>query len=471
MLALNLLREEDIAPLAEGVCVTLEKVGVLCQNADLLRSLREAGAVVDFQYERAWFPRRMTEAFVEALRREAPAPQTEEPPVFRAPAMPGVGLQIAQFYYDYETARRRSGNRSDLITLVKFGSALHPDQGAGHALVLSDVPASLEPLEAGLLLAEYTTKPQPPFAWRAEQIPWLREMGEVLGLDNWFAYGATAFAHPLRMEKVVADKFVLQVRSGAKRAGLTAMPIAGVTTPVTIGGFVVVSAAEQLATWMAARALNPAISLGGSIWPGTVDMKTGAVSYCAFDALWYGFATAAFLRRWCNFNIQVSGGDYCDAKFPGWFAVLEKAYKVMTLAAFTGRHGGIGSGMLEEGKTISPVQLLLERDFTGGVRFYAGKPDFSEESLAMSAILEAGLCLDRNYLELEHTARHFRHSLWLPEFYDRAGWAGCAHEEAMLRKAQARVRELLASYRKPEVDPDKLEKLRAIVRRARKALL
>ena len=33
------------------------------------------------------------------------------------------------------TSERRSGGREDFITLTKFGEALHPEQGVGHALI------------------------------------------------------------------------------------------------------------------------------------------------------------------------------------------------------------------------------------------------------------------------------------------------------------------------------------------------
>ena len=47
---------------------------------------------------------------------------------------------------------------------------------------------------------------------------------------------------------------------------------------------------------------------------------------------------------------------------------------------------------------------------------------------------------------------------------------GAAHEEAILRKAQARVEELVAAYRRPQADPDTLARLRAVIERARKSL-
>ena len=488
----SLLKDSDVEPLAEGVFAVLEKTGILCQNDEMLKALAAAGARVDLPSQRVTFPKRMQAEFVAQLRSKAGRAyphaerpwqeeikgktiededdEDEEDRGFALIGMPDLETQVAQFVHDYEKGERRSGNKADFVRLVQFGDALHGDTGVGHCLLLTDVPPLLEPLEAALLLAEHARKPQAVFAWNVRQIPYLVEMGEILGLRNWFNYGAICFAHPLRFDRDVADRFVHKVKAGSP-TGLTAMPVAGVTTPVTLAGFVAVSAAEHLATWIAARALNPSVRLGGSMWGGAVDMRGTGVSYCSFDAMLYSFATVEFLRRWCGVEVPVGGGEYCDAKAPGLFAAYEKAYKAMTIAAFTGRHPGIGSGLLEEGKTLSPVQLLIERDLTAGARHYARKVEVSPDLLALDEIGEVGLGIDRNHLGTDQTVRHFRDSLWLPELIDRSGWAGAEHEKALLAKAQGRMNELLAAYRKPEVDPGKLARMRAVVEQARSELL
>jgi trimethylamine:corrinoid methyltransferase-like protein len=350
--------DDQIEPLADGVFTVLEQTGVLCQNEEILRALAAAGAEVDYAAERARFPRKMVAEFVEQLRRENPWRETTL--LFGPPGLPGVGTQVAQFCHDYEAGERRSSCREDFILLTKLGDVLHREEGVGHSLAMTDVPPLLEPLEAGLLLAEYAHVPGPPFAWHVKQVDYLIEMGEIMGRENWFTYGAVCFAHPLRFDRDLAAKFVRRVREGAP-TGIAAMPVAGVTTPVTVEGFVVVSTAEHVATWLAVRALNPECPLSGSMWAGTVDMKTGATSYSAFDAMFYAFAAVEFIRRWCGFDMPVGSGEYCDAKAPGLYTALEKAYKAMMVSAFTGQGIAAGTGLLDEGKLMSAVQLLLDR--------------------------------------------------------------------------------------------------------------
>jgi trimethylamine--corrinoid protein Co-methyltransferase len=468
MLQCRLLEGVDLAPLEQAVCGVLETVGVLCQNAELRAALEAAGARVDDAAERVRFPARRVREFIAGIRLPGAA-DAEPTPRFTPPAAPGYGTQVAQVYYDYAAGARRGGNRQDLITCLKIGEALHGEHGVGHCLCLTEVPARLESLESALLMAEYCQCPQPPFAWYVDQVDYLLEMGEIMGWKNWFTYGATCFAHPLRFDKDVADKFVRRVREGGT-AGITAMPVAGMTTPVTVEGFTAVATAEIVATWMAGRALNPACPLGGSMWSATLDMSSGETSYSAPDALYYGFVCCEFIRRWTGYNLPVGGGDYCAAKEPGLYAAMEKAWKAMTIAAFQGHHPSVGEGMLECGRTLCPVQLTIERDLALGHQHLGGRPVPTRERIGLAAAVEVDLGFLQNHLASDHTLTHFR-ELWQPNLIDRRGWTGAAGDRVLLAKAQGQVNDLLAAYRKPSGREDQLARLRAVVERARRNLL
>jgi trimethylamine:corrinoid methyltransferase-like protein len=177
-----------------------------------------------------------------------------------------------------------------------------------------------------------------------------------------------------------------------------------------------------------------------------------------------------FLRRWTGLSVGVGGGEYCPAKTPGLYAALEKAYRAMTVAAFTGSHPGVGIGHLDGGLTISPVQFLLDREMAKALEHLKCPIVVNKEAISLEAILEVGHASETNYLETENTLRHFRSVLWLPELLERCGWTGLDTEEKVLNRAQKRVNELLAAYKKPEVDGRKLEQMRKVVEKARRAL-
>jgi len=464
------ISDDHVEPLAEGVLATLEKVGVLCQNEDIMRGLDAMGAQVDYPAERVHFPRELTAEFIESIRAQFAAEPQPQLHRLSAPGLPGIGTQVAQLYLDHHTGEERQANQRDMITLVKLGEVLHGERGVGHVLSLTDCPPMIEPMVAGALLAEWATIPQAPFAWHVDQVPWLQEMGEIIGRERWFSWGAVCFAHPLRLDRDTAGKYVARAQAG-EPCGLTAMPVAGVSTPITVEGFVVVSSAEFVATWMAARAINPTVPLRGSMWPGTVDMATGAVSYSAWDAMFYGFACVEFMRRWVGFTIPMGSGEYCDARVPGLYVALEKAYKSMTVAAFTGQSLAAGDGMLDEGKIMSPVQLLLDREYAAGAAHLARAFDPTPENVAMDDIVEVDLGIHESHLGTMRTAQRFRDSVWLPRFMDRAGYAGHAREDELLAKTADEVDRLLATYEKPEGREEQLAAMRAVIERAKKALV
>lgn len=463
----TLLKDEQVEPLADGVIAVLEQVGILCQNDELLQALDAAGAQVDFPAQRARFPRAMVREYVAQIRREQDAVEGQES--FHAPVPPTMETQIAQHFYDHAGRETRSGNTRDFITCAKLGEVLHGEQGVGHALLSTDVPPLLEPLNAALLLTEYATKPSGVYPWNYRQIDYLIEMAEVLDTPLW-VWGALCFAHPLRLDKDVVDRLVRMAKLGAT-VGITAMPVAGVSTPVTVEGFIAVAAAEVVAVWIAARVLNPQCPLGGSMWAGTVDMKTGGVSYSAFDAMYYAFAVCEFLRRWTGFPFRPGTGEYCDCKVPGMYAALEKHYKAMTVAAFTGRHPGLGQGMLECGKVLAPVQMMIERDLAGAMGQLGREISPTPERLGLPTVFEVDLGLHTNFLQSTHTLEHFREALWLPGLVERSGYTGEAQDEALLDRAQGKVEQSLAQYVKPEGREDKLAQLRAIMARAGRELL
>ena len=114
----NLLRDDQVEPLAEGVLTVLEKVGMLYQNEEMLKALEKAGAKVDYSSQMATFPREMIAEFADVLRKEAPEEKDNGHSKFTATGLPALGLQVAQFFYDYEKGEKRSGNKEDFITLI-----------------------------------------------------------------------------------------------------------------------------------------------------------------------------------------------------------------------------------------------------------------------------------------------------------------------------------------------------------------
>ncbi|MDP6776286.1 MAG: trimethylamine methyltransferase family protein [Candidatus Latescibacteria bacterium] len=467
----GLVREQDVEPLGESVVTVLERVGALYQSDEILNALGKAGARVDANEQVARFPKEMTSDFLQCLRSESDADQQSDDheETFRAPGLGWFFHQLSPYVYDAEKREKRLGNREDYIELIKLCDVLHPERGTGHCLLLSDVPAFHEPLEVTLLQFEYARKPTGAYVQDVGQIDYLNEMADISGIEGLTWLANVGFSSPLRLGKDVADRYVAKIRRD-NGSNLYIMTISGAGLPVTVAGCVTVGAAEFMANWMAARSLNPDVRLTGGSWIATMDMRASSEhSYTAPDAMMRNFALREFMRRWTGISVGAGGGEYCPAKVPGPYAALEKAHAAMTVAAFTGRHPGVGSGHLDGGLVVSPVQLLLDREMAECLGQLEGPIDASEDAIGLEGILDVGHAARGNYMGTDHTYRHFRSSLWLPQLLERAGWSGAETEEQVVRRAQDRVNDLIASYHKPDVDEDMLARLRQVIDRARRS--
>ncbi|NIR01186.1 MAG: hypothetical protein GTN78_13470, partial [Gemmatimonadales bacterium] len=296
------MAEADVERLGEAALEVLESVGGLFQNAEMLDALEAAGAAVDRAAQTVRFPKKMTRDFLATLRQESAstsssygsnetlsagwrtpaisspgsAGPSDGPRIYTGAKLPTLEVQVAQFLYDLEQGEARPGRRDDLIELVKLGDVLHQEDGVGHALLMRDVPPLAEPIEAALVLAEYAHVPGQVFAWDVRQIPYLEEMARILGSAEFFTLGSICIAHPLRFDRAVAERTV-EMAKRSQSIGLTAMPVVGMSTPVTMEGFIAMASAEMLACWIAGRAINPSVPLGGDMWAGVPDMRTGTV--------------------------------------------------------------------------------------------------------------------------------------------------------------------------------------------------
>ncbi|MCK5802505.1 MAG: trimethylamine methyltransferase family protein [Lentisphaeria bacterium] len=486
----QILREQDVDVLRQGVLRVLERVGFNIDNREILQALKSAGAKVDFDEHTVRFPQSMTETFVAGVQGEDKQEWAakiaamgenaktvlsgwvpyEKTPDLRAPYPPHLFHQLATFYYDDEKQEKRKGNREDYIQLIRFGDMLHPEDGSGHSLNLTEVPSDVEPLEAALCQLEYSHRPRGVYVHDVRQIDYLLEIEEIFGIDDpyWHWMANICPNSPMKLDKTVAERFVHMIRGGRYPAKLAAMPVSGVNMPVTTGGASVIIAAEFLALWMAARAIEPGVPLTGLIVSGTMDMHGGQVSFGAHDALRCRLASAEFLRAWTGIAVSPSIGEWTPASRTGMFAALEKAQAAMTVAAFTGHHPEIGLGHLDSGLTISPVQFLIERELTDSLRFFEHRP-MDEASLGLESIEAVGFGLDSNYMEEDHTISHLRQESWMPEFYGRNGWTP-EEDQAVKDKALAKVKELVAAHRKPDGREDQLAAAKAVVARAKREL-
>jgi len=199
---------------------------------------------------------------------------------------------------------------------------------------------------------------------------------------------------------------------------------------------------------------------GGGV--SIMDMRHMNVSYAAPEFM-INMAALCDLAR--HYRLPVfSFGGCSDAKSFDEQASLEGALWILT-TALAGGSLSHDAGYIEYGLTASMEMTVMNDELIGLVRRILGGIEVSEETMALELIDQVGP--DGNFLEQDHTLRHFREN-WYPTLLSRASYAGWQQAGSLTYGgvASARVREILEGHR-PEPLPEGLQAaVQAIVRRA-----
>jgi trimethylamine--corrinoid protein Co-methyltransferase len=468
----RLAADDQLYRLHEAALTTLESAGFLFQDRILADRLIAAGAKEGPEGQ-VLIPRRLVEEML-APRLADPEVPPDAPPTASGESRAGIGSQIAQFYLDPDTRRRVPGSGALLAELVRFAHVWQEGSPVGPVLLCRDVPPPVEPMESVLTIAEHTDRVADAYVHSAEQVPYLAELGAILrGDPSSFLSMCLFTVTPLRLD-LRAGRLLRELLKLGAPVWIGTQPAAGASSPVTIAGTVVLAAAEILAGWVASFVLDPAALPGAGICSGVLDMKTADVSYCAPEAMLQDVLCVELFRELYGGRCRVAGGaGYTDAKWPGSQKAFELAFEALVTYAYTGSGPGVGSGLLESGKTFSPVQFMLDNEFGRYLSRFAAGVEFGEEELALDAILGVGVGLTRSHLQSDHTLAHWR-SLYDPRLLDRGCWSGddreACSEERLLQAAWKEFRAVRERYEPASVEASKLQAMRQVVERAWKEL-
>ncbi len=473
----NLLSEPDLEHIDQAVFRILAQQGAWFQSEKVLKALDAAGCQIYYEQETVRFPKEYLREVIDAnksLNRPEPDPTTGEEPY-----SVHVGGEVAQFVFDFEQFDKHPGTKEDFINLTKWAYALNEGKSAvGPMVLMREVPAPIEPLEALVLLYEYTGQPSSVYTLDAAQLDYAREMwGIITGEPDDIGRHSTtciSIITPRRMDRRTGDYLARRAELGYTWVALT-QAISGGTGPVTVAGTIVVGVADLLAAWGAVHALNPDLGLTGATLTGAMDMRTGNMSISCPESLLQDAGICEVFRRLYGGGVTVAcSAEYTDARVPGVHATYEKAIKALLISEYVGTPPSMGAGLIENGMTYSPEQLLLNREMGEFLRRYYHGFAVNDETIALDDILAVGFGRQHSFVETDHTMRHFR-EVWYPKYFDRSIWEDgpreLAKERAIAEKAHAEVQEIRQRYVAPQIDADKLAALHRVVDKAGQQLL
>ncbi len=463
----QVLSPDQVQEMHFGTLEVLRRTGVKVLLADARELLAKAGCWLDGELVR--FPPHLVEWALRAApsqitlcdRRGRPALELAGHRTYF-----GTGSDCP-FVIDPHTGERRQSRFADVADFARLADGLPNIDFHMCMAIAQDLPQATADILHFEAMIGNTTKPVCFTAWNLENLKLIVEMGEaVAGGEEAFRRSPFAILYtepvsPLQHIVEGTSKLLYMARKGLPVVYTPGMTF-GAVAPVTSAGGLLVANAELLSGLVIAQLSREGLPFvyGGGV--SIMDMRHMNVAYAAPEFM-INMAALCDLARYYRLPVFSFGGC-SDAKCFDEQASLEGALWILT-TALAGGSLSHDAGYLEYGLTASMEMTVMNDEIIGLVRRILGGVEVSEETMALELIDRAGP--EGNFLEQDHTLRHFREN-WYPTLLDRSSYSAwqAAGGSTYGARARARVHELLESHRPEPLPETSRAAVQAIVRRA-----
>jgi trimethylamine:corrinoid methyltransferase-like protein len=378
-------------------------------------------------------------------------------------------------FYDYPQRSVKPVDGGIFETMLKFAEAT-PEIGYTSCWYRQDLPPRIERLQSLVEGLKITRKLDGIEAIQPEMIRYLKEASVIVygdGDSSAFLAGSECMTMPVVLEARSAEDILERKRCGVHRYHIASMPTLGVSTPVTLAGSIVLAAAELLGGMVVCWCADPESDLSARMITLVVDMRNGNSTTFGPAYIQYNNAVRQlFNERWgghCMVEVFFSP----TARRPGLQAVFENFYATNCLQRWEGNPHipYAGMGALHEGGLGSPTQFMLDMQIRKAQWMYTSEIPVNDETIGWEDIQKA-VEVQTNFLESDHTFRHFR-DLWIPELFRSddpctGPWDGS--EAALLDTCEEMWRTNLIRWKPPEWPADVTRALEELLARAKQEL-
>jgi trimethylamine--corrinoid protein Co-methyltransferase len=453
------LTDAEVKRIHEASLQVLQRTGVQVEQREALELFREAGA--DVQENRV----RLSRALVEDAIDKAPSkvvlagrdPQhdliLEDARVHIGTG--GAALQVL----DLETGEIRKALLSDVGNMARIVDALdnihfylipiYPTDLLEEQVEISKYYASLANTTKHVQAGVYTLRGIRDVVAMCERVAGspgaLRARPLVSFITSWMV-------SPLKFATDVTTLLIEVCRQGIPIV-LSAAPMAGSTSPVTLAGTLAQLNAEQLSGLVLTQLVNPGTPVIMGPIPATADMRSGKYLGGSVEL---GISNAAVTQLAHLYQVPIyNSAGMTDAKLPDIQAGMEKAQSAIQVALAGTNFIHHAAGMLEDMSTIAYEQFVIDNEMLGMTMRAVRGIEVDDDTLALDAIDRVGP--GGHYLADEHTLRYMRTEHYYPSaVFDRQGrdeWEEDGSLDAWGR-AKDLAREILTEHHPEPLDPD-----------------
>ncbi|MBE0671378.1 MAG: trimethylamine methyltransferase family protein [Anaerolineales bacterium] len=465
---LTLLSDEIIARILEEAYELLLKPGIKVQNEEARELLAKAGAKIDPETHVAQIPASLVHKALESVPREFylydydgnPTVHYGGDSVHFDPGSSGIAMLNA------ETLEHDTTETEHLIRLLKVAEQLSQYDAQSTAVICHDVPKEIQDSYRLYLVLLHSKKPIVTGAFTNKTV---QEMIDMLAIFAGSKEAASKKpraifdvcpAPPLIWSNFGAGNLIALARAGIP-AEIVSVPLSGAAAPVTMLGTVTQHTAECFAGIVIHQLAHAGSPI---VWGGAAaifDMRKGATPMGAVETAMLDCSYAQVAKT-LNMPTHTYLGA-TDSKLVDAQAGLESGISAM-VGALSGINMISGSGMLDFLACHSAEKLVIDAEGIAMAKRMIGGVKLHTDTLATGFYDDKINFKGGDFLKQKVTMQLFREEQHLPSsVIDRdstRAWKAAGSLDAFGR-AKLRVNELLASYKRPEIDPEKLSRLHA----------
>ena len=456
---LSLLDEALIQRILEEAYQLLLKPGIKVQNAEARNLLAEAGAQVDEESHVVRIPEQIVHKALETVPAEfklfdvrgRPTVQYGGDAVHFDPGSSGITVLIP------ETLEHKTAESEDLIRIIKVAESLPQYDAQSTAVVCHDVPKDLHDLYRLYLVMLYSSKPIVTGAFTNQTVQNMIDMLAIFagGREKLREQPRAIFdvcpSPPLIWSNFGAGQLMALARAGIP-AEMVSMPLAGAAAPVTLLGAVTQHAAECLSGITIHQLAQPGspIVWGGA--PSIFDMRKGGTPFGSMETAMIDSSYAQIGK-----SLGLPTHAYLsatEAKLPDMQAGLESGMGAL-VGALSGINMISGAGMLDSLLCQSPEKLVIDAESIAMAKRMLAGMLVHTDTLA-TGFYEGVNFKGGDFLKQRITLQLFQKEQHLPgKVIDRDSMRGWRQTGSLdtFQRAQVRVKEIIASYARPELDP------------------
>jgi trimethylamine---corrinoid protein Co-methyltransferase len=467
---LTLLSDELIVQILEEAYELLECPGIKVQNPEARDLLAAAGAKLYPDNQVIGIPAPLVHRMLESVPREFYLYDYDGNPVVHYggdtihfdPGSSGIAM------LNPETLEHDTTETAHLIRLLKVAEQIPQYDAQSTAVICHEVPKDIQDSYRLYLALLYSKKPIVTGAFTNKTVQEMIDMLELFAgspeaaREKPRAIFDVCPAPPLIWSNFGAGNLIALARAGIP-AEIVSVPLAGAAAPVTMLGTITQHTAECLAGITIHQLARPGSPI---VWGGAAaifDMRKGATPMGAVESAMLDCSYAQVAKT-LNMPTHTYLGA-TDSKLVDAQAGLESGITAM-IGALSGINMISGSGMLDflachsaEKLVIDAEGIAMAKRLVMGVRQHTERlaTDFYDEKINFKG---------GDFLKQKITMQLFRQEQHLPSnIIDRdstRAWKAAGSLDAFGR-AKVRVNELLASYQRPEFEPEKEKRLHAFM--------